>query len=62
MEVSQKAKTELSYDPAISLLGIYSGYVFIKRISMTEQKLIENKLIVMSWGGGGEEKQDGVEN
>ena len=55
MEVSQKAKTELPYDPAISLLGIYSGYVFIKRMSMTEQKLIENKLIVMSGGGGGEE-------
>ena len=62
MEVSQKAKTELPYDPTISLLGIYSGYVFIKRMSMTEQKLIENKLIVMSGGGGGEEKQDGVGN
>ena len=33
MEVSQKAKTELPYDPAISLLGIYSGYVFIKQMN-----------------------------
>ena len=33
MEVPPKAKTELSYDPAISLLGTYSGYVFIKQVN-----------------------------